>query len=211
VSSPYSPYGQPGGYTPQDYPQQQGYQQPGSQQPGYGQPGSQQPGYGQQDYGQQQGYQQQPGYPQQGYQQPGYGQPGNFPPPGPGYSAQGRDYLQGAPVDFQSAIRMQLQNVFNFNGRASLSAYWWYWLAAFITGMVLEVLAIAVGSSALLLLVGLVMCVVGLSGLSVGIRRLHDSDKSGWMVLLGLIPFIGAIIVLVLLVMPSTPGPNRFG
>jgi uncharacterized membrane protein YhaH (DUF805 family) len=55
------------------------------------------------------------------------------------------------------------------------------------------------------------MFVVGLSGLSVGIRRLHDSDKSGWMVLLGLIPFIGAIIVIVLLVMPSTPGPNRFG
>ena len=53
--------------------------------------------------------------------------------------------------------------------------------------------------------------VVGLSGLSVAVRRLHDTDKSGWMLLLGLIPFIGWIIVIIFLVLPSTPGPNRFG
>lgn len=197
MSSPYSPYGQPGGYTPQDSPQQ-GYQQPGYQQP---QQGYQQPGYGQP----------QPGYQQPGYQQyppQGYQQPGGYPPPG--YGAQ-RDYLQGAPVDFQSAIRLQLQNVTNFNGRASLSAYWWYALAMFIVGAVLEVFSLAVGSAALSLLVGLVMVVVGLSGLSAGIRRLHDTDKSGWFILLGLIPFIGSIIVIVLMVLPGTPGPNRFG
>jgi uncharacterized membrane protein YhaH (DUF805 family) len=192
VSSPYSPYGQPGGYTPQDSPPQ-GYQQPGYQQP---QPGYQQP---------QQGYQQ-PGYQQ--YPEQGYQQPGGYPPPG--YGAQ-RDYLQGAPVDFQSAIRLQLQNVTNFTGRASVSAYWWYALAMFIVGMVLEVLSLAIGSAALSLLVGLVMIVVGLSGLSAGIRRLHDTDKSGWFILLGLIPFIGSIIVIVLMVLPGTPGPNRFG
>jgi uncharacterized membrane protein YhaH (DUF805 family) len=197
VSSPYSPYGQPGGYTPQDSPQQ-GYQQPGYQQP---QQGYQQPGYGQPQQGYQQpGYQQ---YPQQGYQQPG-----GYPPPG--YGPQ-RDYLQGAPVDFQSAIRLQFQNVTNFNGRASLSAYWWYALAMFVVGVVLEVFSLAVGSAALSLLVGLVMVVVGLSGLSAGIRRLHDTDKSGWFILLGLIPFIGSIIVIVLMVLPGTPGPNRFG
>jgi uncharacterized membrane protein YhaH (DUF805 family) len=64
---------------------------------------------------------------------------------------------------------------------------------------------------ALSLLVDLVLIVVGLSALSVGARRLHDTDKSGWLLLLGLIPFIGGLIVLVLLVLPGTPSQNRFG
>jgi uncharacterized membrane protein YhaH (DUF805 family) len=134
-------------------------------------------------------------------------------PPG-GYAPQGgyqRGYLQGGPVDFQSAIRLQIENVTNFNGRASLSAYWWYALALFIVGVVVDILIIAIGSLPLTLLIGLVMFVVGLSGLSVGVRRLHDTDKSGWLLLLGLIPFIGGIIVIVLLVLPGTPAQNRFG
>jgi uncharacterized membrane protein YhaH (DUF805 family) len=132
-----------------------------------------------------------------------------------GYAPQGgpqqRGYLQGGPVDFQSAIRLQIENVMNFNGRASRSAYWWYALALFIVNVVVEILSVAIGSTALTLLFGLVMVVVGLSGLSVAVRRLHDTDKSGWMLLLGLIPFIGGIIVLILLVLPGTPAPNRFG
>lgn len=137
-----------------------------------------------------------------------YGAPQGGYAPQAGYQ---RGYLQGGPVDFQSAIKLQIENVLNFSGRASLSAYWWYALALFIVNVVLEIFAVAVGSLALSLLIGLVMIVVGLSGLSVGVRRMHDSDKSGWMLLLGLIPFIGAIIVIVLLVLPGTPAPNRFG
>ena len=53
--------------------------------------------------------------------------------------------------------------------------------------------------------------VIGLTGLSVGVRRLHDSDKTGWLLLLGFIPILGWIAVIVLLVLPATPGPNRFG
>jgi uncharacterized membrane protein YhaH (DUF805 family) len=232
VSAPYNPYGQPGG-NPQQGDPQQGYQQPGSyqQQGGSGQPGGygqqpagygQQPaGYGQQPagYGQQPaGYGQQPaGYGQQGaygqqggYGRPeGYGQPGGYQQPGVPPGQQG--YLQGAPVDFANAIRMQWQNITNFNGRASRSAYWWYALGVFIVSIVLEILAVAIGSTAILLLAYLVLLVVGLSGLSLSIRRLHDTDKSGWMILLGLIPFVGGIIVLVFMCQAGTPGPNRFG
>ena len=93
----------------------------------------------------------------------------------------------------------------------SLSAYWWYALALFIVDIVLEIFSVAIGSLALTLLVALVMIAVGLSGLSVAVRRMHDTDKSGWMLLLGLIPFIGGIIVLILLVLPGTPNQNRFG
>ena len=189
-----APWGQPAGG-------QQG--QPAGGQ--YGQPAG--GGYGQQQGGGQ--YGQQPGGGQ--YGQPGggqYGAPGGYPPPG--YPSQ-RGYLQGGPVDFQGAIRAQFENVTNFEGRASLSAYWWYALGLGIVSVVLEIFSVAVGATALTLLIGLVMFVAGLSGLSVGARRMHDTDKSGWMLLLGLIPFVGWIIVIVLLVQPATPGQNRFG
>lgn len=194
MSGPYSPYGTPNGGQ---------YGAPGDGQ--YGQPGGS-------PYGQQPGgspYGQQPGG--TSYDQPGgspYGAPGGYAPQG--YPPPQRGYLQGGPVDFQSAIRLQIENVTNFEGRASLSAYWWYALALAIVDVVLFIFSIAIGSVALSLLVGLVLFVAGLSALSVGARRLHDTDKSGWLLLLGLIPF-GGLIVLVLLVLPGTPSQNRFG
>jgi uncharacterized membrane protein YhaH (DUF805 family) len=161
-------------------------------------------------YGEQGGYGQQDpqqGYPQQLYPPPGYGQQA-------GYGAR-RTYLQGGPVGLGEAIRNQLQNVFNFQGRASLSAYWWYTLATVITGWVLEAVGglVAAGthSPAPFVAFFFVAALVGLAGLSLFIRRLHDSDKSGWMWLLLFIPFVGAIVVLVMLCTPGAPGPNRFG
>ena len=47
--------------------------------------------------------------------------------------------------------------------------------------------------------------------IAVQVRRFHDQDKSGWFVLLGLIPYVGGLIVLVFMCLPGTPGPNRFG
>jgi uncharacterized membrane protein YhaH (DUF805 family) len=181
VSGPYGPYEG----APGGY-TPQGYPQQG-QQPGY--PPPQQQGYG---------YPPQQGYPQQGY-------------PPPGYPPQQRGYLQGGPVDFQSAIKLQFENIMNFDGRASLSAYWWYALAAFIVNMVLEVFSLAVGSVGVSLLIALLAIAVGLSALSLAVRRLHDTDKSGFLLLLSLIPFVGAIVVIVLLALPATPGQNRFG
>jgi uncharacterized membrane protein YhaH (DUF805 family) len=197
VSSPYSPYGQQGGDqyggapnagqygTPSagsyGAPSDGGYGQQGAGQ--YGQPAAGQ--YGQQGapYGAQGGYAP-PGYAQPGYAPQGYAPPGGY--GAPGFGAQ-RGYLQGGPVDFQSAIKLQIENVTNFQGRASLSAYWWYALALFIVNIVLEIFSAAIGSLPLSILIILVMLVVGL------------------------IPFLGGIIVLVLLLLPGTPGQNRFG
>lgn len=193
MSSPNSPYGAPGG-GPYGAPDSGQYGAPGNGPYGapsggpYGQPG---------------------GAP---YGQPGgspYGQPGGYAPP-PGYPQQ-RGYLQGGPVDFQSAIKLQFENVMNFEGRASLSAYWWYVLGLVVVDVVLEIFSVAIGSVALGFLFWLVMVAAGLSGLSVAVRRMHDTDKSGWMLLLGLIPFVGWIIEIVLLVQPGTPNQNRFG
>ncbi len=135
------------------------------------------------------------------------GAPGGY--AAPDYAQRG--YLQGGPVGFQDALKLQFDNVLNFNGRASLSAYWWYALGTLIADIVLAIFSAAIGSLALSMLIGLVMLAVGLSGLSVGVRRMHDTNKSGWLLLLGLIPFVGGIIVLVFLVLPGTPGPNQYG
>jgi uncharacterized membrane protein YhaH (DUF805 family) len=190
VSTPYGPYGGQGGQGGGQYGAPSGGQ--------YGAPGG--APYGAPGGGQYNQYGQPGGAP--------YGAPGGYAPPG--YPQQ-QGYLQGGPVDFQSAIRLQFQNVTNFYGRASLSAYWWYALALFIVDVVLEIFSVAIGSTAVSLLIDLVLMVIGLSALSAGVRRLHDTDKSGWLLLLGFIPIIGSIAVIVLLVLPGTRGQNRFG
>ncbi len=50
-----------------------------------------------------------------------------------------------------------------------------------------------------------------LPGLAVTVRRLHDTDRRGWWILLGLIPIIGIIVLIVFYCTAGTPGPNRFG
>ncbi|MFG2059642.1 DUF805 domain-containing protein [Micromonospora sp. NPDC048930] len=50
-----------------------------------------------------------------------------------------------------------------------------------------------------------------LSTLAVTVRRLHDTDRSEWWLLIGLVPIVGAIVLLVFCLLDSTPGTNRFG
>ncbi len=57
----------------------------------------------------------------------------------------------------------------------------------------------------------LYMLAVLLPGLAVGVRRLHDSDRSGWWLLIAFVPIIGAIILLVFMVQDSQPGENQYG
>jgi uncharacterized membrane protein YhaH (DUF805 family) len=106
------------------------------------------------------------------------------------------------------ALRGWSQNIMNFSGRASRSAFWWFWLAGFIADVVLQAIVRSAGSLTLSYLVSLAVFVVTLS---VAVRRLHDSDKSGWLVLLAIIPVLGWIALLVLYCLPGTPGPNRHG
>jgi uncharacterized membrane protein YhaH (DUF805 family) len=201
MSAPYNPY-------PQDP------QEPG-QQGGYGQQDQYPPysPYPQSPYGQ--------GYGQQGYGQPGYGQgPYGSVPPGYGQGPYGSgDYLRGAPVGFADAVRLAFRNIFTYQGRASRSAYWWFVLFQVPVMIVLFILlgvggGAAGGSAAVGALVGIVFAVAAigmfLTSLPLTIRRLHDSDKSGWWVLISLIPF-GGIVVLVFTLLEGTPGPNRFG
>ena len=174
-----------------------------------------------------------------GQQQGGNAPQGGYPPPQGGYPAQGgsapqggyapypqqqggyapagdpRGYLQGGSVGFTDAIKLGVQNIFEYKGRASRSAYWWFALAELIGWVGVVILAAifaAVHVPALSILLYLAAAVAAfLLGLSLTIRRLHDQDKSGFWYFIGFVPFIGGIWLLVLMVMEGTPGPNRFG
>lgn len=66
-------------------------------------------------------------------------------------------------------------------------------------------------SYTLMAIIGIYGLIAFLPGLGVSIRRLHDAGHSGWFYLLSFIPFVGPIILLVFLLQPSTPVPNRYG
>lgn len=109
----------------------------------------------------------------------------------------------------------------DFSGRMARSQFWIFTLVLTLLWVVLAVLAAVVAApntaeassasgSPLTLVLGLVALAHVIPSLAAIVRRLHDSDKSGWWVLLNLVP-AGGIVVLVLCCQASTPGANRFG
>jgi uncharacterized membrane protein YhaH (DUF805 family) len=134
----------------------------------------------------------------------------DLPPPPP--SNYGND--GGPPQPVSNPLvgywkRVVFENYANFAGRARRSEYWWFTLANLIVWIVLVVLSAAVRVFSVLELVYLVALIV--PSLAVTFRRLHDTDKSGWWILIGLVPFVGGIILLVFMCTDSTPGTNRYG
>jgi uncharacterized membrane protein YhaH (DUF805 family) len=97
-------------------------------------------------------------------------------------------------------------------GRAGRKEFWMFVLAIFIINMVLGMLVII---PVLGIIAGIVSFAFGLvtiiPSITVGVRRLHDTNKSGWLMLLFLIPIIGWIPVLVFYIMKGTPGENKYG
>jgi uncharacterized membrane protein YhaH (DUF805 family) len=105
-------------------------------------------------------------------------------------------------------VKSVLSQYVGFSGRARRSEYWYWVLAYFLVYLVAAGLDAVVNTS---LLVTLVALAVLLPSLAVGVRRLHDTGRSGWWLLLGLIPVIGGIILIVFCVMEGTPGSNAYG
>lgn len=58
---------------------------------------------------------------------------------------------------------------------------------------------------------GLYSLAILIPGIAVSVRRLHDTDRSGWWLLIGIITVIGVLVLLVFMVLDSSPGENRFG
>jgi uncharacterized membrane protein YhaH (DUF805 family) len=101
----------------------------------------------------------------------------------------------------------------DFDGRADRPEFWWFSLINLIVSLVLWVIGIALigGVSGGQILAALYGLVTLLPVLGVDIRRLHDTNRSGWWILISLIPIIGAIVLIVFLASRGTQGPNSFG
>ena len=99
-----------------------------------------------------------------------------------------------------------------FTGRARRKEFWMFVLFNFIIALALMILSQIPGIGKifyfLYILYGLAVLV---PGIAVSIRRLHDTDRSGILLLLALIPLVGAIIVLVFAAQEGTPGDNHYG
>lgn len=102
-----------------------------------------------------------------------------------------------------------LQNYANFNGRAGRGEYWWFVLANIVIYVAFSILTQISGIFSILSLIYSLAVLV--PSIAVLIRRLHDSDKSGWLVLISFIPLLGAIILLVFAIQEGTKGPNKYG
>ena len=146
------------------------------------------------------------------------------------------------PVDW---AKRPLQKYADFSGRAPRSEYWWYVLATIIANLIAMVLDSILGLDRAVgpygILSTLLMLALLVPGLAVSVRRLHDTNRSGWWVLIAVIPylmvgvaagmaaatgsmaglgtagilsilaFIGLIVLLVFMILPGTPGDNRYG
>lgn len=89
----------------------------------------------------------------------------------------------------------------NFEGTASRSEYWWFWLFCTLASAILSVI--------LHPLSWVFSLVTLLPSIAVGARRLHETDRSGWWQLLWFVPLIGWIVLIIFLV--QEPRANRFG
>jgi len=104
-----------------------------------------------------------------------------------------------------------LKNYVGFSGRARRTEYWMFALFNAIIFIVLAILAAITHSFFFWVLYGLYALAVIIPSLAVAWRRMQDTGRHGLWILLGLIPFVGGIILLVFMVLPGTQGPNEFG
>lgn len=96
-----------------------------------------------------------------------------------------------------------------FSGRARRKEYWMFLLFNLIIALVLGFVEGLVGGPGVIGM--LYSLAVLIPSIAVSVRRLHDTDRSGWWLLIGLIPLIGAVVLLIFMVQDSKPVQNQYG
>jgi len=108
-----------------------------------------------------------------------------------------------------------LRKYFGFDGRARRSEYWMFALISSIIFGGFAVIDYLTGTwnaeFTLGVTSGIYLLAVLLPSIAVTVRRLHDTDRTGWWMLIGIVPLIGPIVMFIFTVLDSTPGPNRYG
>ena len=129
-------------------------------------------------------------------------------------------------VGFGEAIKRAFAGWSTWSGRATRAEYWWWFLFVWLLSAIPYIGIFATadwssdsdgsiecsgGGAIWWILFAVVWLAVLLPTIAVSVRRLHDTDRSGWWYWITLVPCIGGIWYLVLMLLPSTPGQNRFG
>ena len=109
---------------------------------------------------------------------------------------------------FITAYKNAFNRYVDFSGRTSVGGFWRFVAVNVAVYIVLAIL-MQISAIFLLLYIGYALAVL-LPSIAIAIRRLHDTGKSGWFLLIGLIPLVGAIILIVFYIQPSV-GANAYG
>jgi uncharacterized membrane protein YhaH (DUF805 family) len=117
-------------------------------------------------------------------------------------------------MTFMEAVKSGLNKYADFNGRATLSEFWWFFLFILLAGIgigiVGGILTGILGETIGLILIIGAMLALYVPYFAVSARRLHDIGKSGWWQLISLVPFVGLVLIY-FLVQSSQAGDNQFG
>ncbi len=103
---------------------------------------------------------------------------------------------------------LALKNYFGFHGRAQRKEFWMFALIDIVIRIVLALVEYRLN---LTFLSSVYSLLVFIPYMALAMRRLHDTDRSGWWLLLGLIPVIGPLILLVFMAQQGTQGRNQYG
>lgn len=114
-------------------------------------------------------------------------------------------------MTFRAAVEKCLRNYATFTGRAARPEFWWFALFLFLGNVVLGLVDSAILPTDVSLLAPLFGLATIVPTIAVSVRRLHDIGKSGWWVLLHLIPIIGFLVMLYFYLQPSEVGANEHG
>ena len=117
-------------------------------------------------------------------------------------------------MNFTEAVTTAFQNYFNFKTRSRRSEYWYFSLFLLLLGIatgLVDQLVFSTETTDIGPLNGIASLATLIPSFAVSVRRLHDIERSGWFLLLALIPIIGWIILLYWMCQPGTPGQNQFG
>ena len=108
-----------------------------------------------------------------------------------------------------------LKNAVNFSGRARRKAYWmfvlFYVIFAFVAVVLDGILGTVNPKTGMGVIGGLYIFLMLLPLIALSIRRLHDTDRSGWWFLINFVPLIGGLVFFVFTLLEGTRGDNRFG
>ncbi len=112
-------------------------------------------------------------------------------------------------MTFSEAVKDGFDHYTKFDGRAGRPAYWWWFLFGILVSIGANIIDAIIGSFGVVS--GLAGLALLLPGLSVSIRRLHDTDHSGWWLFIILIPIVGFIVLLVWYLREGDASENKYG